>query len=90
MQLIEVASVILFLGLAIFHFFKSRQKISHFQNKGVVKSMNGLLIGVGELISDFNSYIDNVNNENRTINLIAVATYVLAAITTILGFISTN
>lgn len=69
------------MGLAGYHLHLARQKIDPFKNYGSIKSINGIPIGIGEFVEGFNSYIENVNKANRSVNLAQVVGYIIAAIT---------
>ncbi len=84
---------ILFILLSFFHFYQSSQKISEF--KVTSRSDNlpeGIQIKVGianmdidkplnDFAKDFNEYLNDYNNSNRTINLISALGYFIASLT---------
>lgn len=76
----------IFAGLALYHFWQATHKIGHIQSKGNVKSINGNPVGVSEFVGDFNSHIDDLNRNSRTVNLLAGAGYTAAAFTALFSF----
>ena len=80
---------LLFLGLAMFHFFQSQKKVPHFQqskrpgaNRGSVKIL-GMDIDqlTTNLVNGFNTYIDELNRSNKATNIIQGVGYMLASLT---------
>ncbi|GEM_PF-3290154 len=86
MKYIWIIFTFSFLALAIYHFWRSFQKIAPFSNKGGVKTFNGVPLGIEEFINDFNAYLDTLNQDNRAINFIAGVGYLLASFSAFVSY----
>ena len=76
----------IFISLAIYHFYQAKFIIRRIESKAGVKSVNGVNLGIGEFISEFNGYIDKQNISNRRINIIQGIGYIGASATALLSF----
>jgi len=78
---------IIFLGLSIFHFIKSRKKVAKFQLTERPGSESSRVIVQGldidkpleDFTKDFNKYLDNYNKSTSRQNLLASFGYFAAA-----------
>lgn len=77
---------VIFSGLAIYHFWQSAAKIKHVESKGQIKTFNGIPLGIGEFVQDFNAYVDELNQRHRVSNLLAGSGYSAAALTAVFSF----
>jgi len=88
MKIIWLIFTVMFFSLAIIHFHLAKKAISRFENKCMVKAINGIPLGMSEFINEFNRYIDKVNQANRIANILAMAGYMLAGVTALCSFVS--
>lgn len=77
---------IIFLALSIFHFYQSTKTIPKPKNKAKVKTISGVNLGINEFIEDFGVYIDDVNKQNRRINIMTALGYLSASLTSIYSY----
>ena len=85
-QNIWIIFSIIFIGLALFHFFQSRKKIKPIESKAKVKSINGLNLGIAEFIDDFNFYIGEINKQNKKMNIATSIGYFAAFLTSVYSY----
>lgn len=76
----------MFLCLGIFHFCQSTKKIEHIKDEVRVKSIDGVNVGLVEFVRQFNGYIDNLNSNNKTINIVTGFGYLVAAFTALFSY----
>lgn len=76
----------MFIILSIFHFYRSTKSIRHLKNMCGVKSINGIEIGADKFVDQFNKYVDEINSENKKINIITGIGYLLAALTALFSY----
>lgn len=74
---------LIFGGLAIFHFLQSNKSIKKPENKAKVKTINGVNLGINEFINDFGTYIDDLNKQNRIVNILTAIGYFIAFLTSL-------
>jgi hypothetical protein len=85
-QWLWVVFSFIFLFLAIFHFKSSVVKLSNVENKGHVKSINGVNVGVWETVESLNVFIKQWNKDNRRMNVVAAFGYLGAMLTAVYSF----
>jgi len=85
-QYLWVIFSLIFLFLFTYHLYQSRQYIKKIENKAMAKTINGLNLGVGDFINDFNIYIENLNRQNKKINIATSLGYLVAFLTSIYSF----
>lgn len=85
-QILWIIFSIIFLALAIFHFYQSTRNIPKLKNKGGIKAFNGIKLGMTEFVEDFGLYVDNNNKTNRITNIIAGTGYLVALCTSIYSY----
>lgn len=86
----------LFLGLSIFHFYQSSQKIKTIdvterpENKNFTATFKFKGMDIDQPVKDLgvnlNQYIENINNSNTWMNVIAGVGYLLASSTAFFSF----
>lgn len=76
----------MFIFLSVFHFCQSTKKIKKLKNVGDVASINGLKIGIKEFAEQFNDYINNLNKDNKKINIITALGYLAAAFASLFSY----
>jgi hypothetical protein len=84
---------VLFLVLTIVHIIQSSQKLEHFkvEKRPGHETMKMTVMGsdidapLNIFSEDFNKYLDNINNSNRNMNLIAAGGYFLAMLTALIS-----
>ncbi len=90
-QPLWIVFTFIFVGLAIFHFNQSNKSIKKPENKAKVKTINGMNLGINEFINEFGVYVDDLNRQNRIINLFTAFGYIVAVLTSIYSyFLSLN
>lgn len=87
MKSIWIIFTVLFFFLAVYHFYKSFEKIKHLTNIGKIKAINGVSLGISEFVEEFNKYLDRLNRDNRNINIAQSIGYILAALTSFVSFL---
>lgn len=73
----------IFGGLAVFHFIQSNKSIKKPENKAKIKTINGANLGISEFINDFGAYIDDLNKQNRIVNILTAIGYFIAFLTSL-------
>jgi len=89
-QILWIIFSIIFLALAIFHFYQSTRNIPKLINKGGIKAINGVKMGMSEFVEDFGIYIDDNNKLNRTINVVQAFGYFAAFCTSVYSYLLSN
>ena len=87
MKIIWLIFTAIFFTLASVHSSLATKDISHLENKCMIKTINGIPLGMGDFVNDFNKYIDQVNKANRNANILAMVGYMLAGLTAFFSFI---
>lgn len=77
---------LIFLLLSIFYFYQSKQKIPKIINKGGIKKIMGVKVGMEDFVQDFGDYIDKLNKQNQIINIISGIGYLAAFFTSIYSY----
>lgn len=77
---------LIFLALAVYHLVQAFSRVPHIESKGKVKAINGIPVGLGEFVQDFNGYIDGLNRRSLVVNLVTAAGYTAAALTAAFSF----
>lgn len=81
MNYIWLVFALTFVGFGIYHAVRAFNSYPKFTNGAEVKTINGLNLGIGTFIDEFNGYLDTLNRDNRVINTwTAVAYFVNATI----------
>lgn len=83
---IWIIFVVIFFLFSLYHFYRATKSISRASNVSAVKTINGLPLGIHEFIESFNSYIDILNKENRTINIVTGLAYLSASATALISY----
>ncbi|MFZ3069139.1 MAG: hypothetical protein WA052_02365 [Microgenomates group bacterium] len=89
-QLLWIVFSFIFLMLTIFHFYQATRKIPKLKNKGEIKTINGVKMGMSEFVEDFGIYIDDSNKLNRTINVVQAFGYFAAFCTSVYSYLLSN
>jgi hypothetical protein len=58
-----------FSAFAVYHFWRATKSHPKAPNTAAVKNINGVNLGIHEFIEGFNAYIENLNTDNRRINI---------------------
>lgn len=72
---------IMFILLSSFHFFQATQIIKKPNNKAGIDSIEGIKLGISEFIHDFGFYVDDLNKQNKIINILTAIGYLFASVT---------
>ena len=86
-QFLWFAFCFVFFGLAIFHFKQATKSIKPIENKAQIKRINGINLGINEFVNDFNTYVADINKDNKRINIVAGIGYVAALFTSAYSFL---
>ncbi len=85
-QCLWLAFTIIFFSFALYHFHRATKSFDAIPNTAKVKTFNGLPLGIGEFIDNFNDYIHILNKDNKRINIITGLAYLTASATALVSY----